>query len=61
MTYATAAATWDPLIHCAGPGMEPASLCCRDTTDPVAPQWELPNFKKLNGFDFIKRSILTRI
>ena len=30
------------LTHCAGPGMEPASQGSQDTTDPVAPQRELP-------------------
>ena len=30
-----------PLIYCAGPEMEPASWCCRDTADPITPQWEL--------------------
>ena len=30
-----AAATQDPLTHCAGLGMEPASWCCRDTADPI--------------------------
>ena len=29
--------------HSAGPGTEPASQCCRDPADPVAPQWELPH------------------
>ena len=29
------------LTYCAGPGMEPASWHCRDTTDPVVPQQEL--------------------
>ena len=31
------------LIHCAQPGIEPASHCCRDTTIPIAPQQELKN------------------
>ena len=40
-TYAAAAAT-----HCAGLGIEPGSWRCRDTTDPIGPQWELlqPSF-----------------
>ena len=25
---------------CAWPGIEPASQCSRDTTDPIVPQWE---------------------
>ena len=29
------------LNHCTGPGIEPASWCYRDATDPIAPQWEL--------------------
>ena len=36
----TAAATPDPLTHRAGPGSQPASWHCRDTTDPAAPQRE---------------------
>ena len=39
-TYTTAAATLDPLTHCAGPGIKPASWHYRDATDPVVPQWE---------------------
>ena len=35
VTYATAMAKPDPLTHCAGLGIEPASWCCRDATDPV--------------------------
>ena len=30
------------LIHCAGLGIEPESHGSQDTTDPFAPQWELP-------------------
>ena len=30
------------LTHCAGPGIEPTSQCSQDTTDPIAPQQELP-------------------
>ena len=30
------------LTHCDGWGIEPASQCSRDATNPVAPQWELP-------------------
>ena len=33
----------DPLTHCAGLGIEPASWCCRDATNPGAPQQELLN------------------
>ena len=29
------------LTHYAGPGIEPASQCSRDTTNPIGPQWEL--------------------
>ena len=39
--YVAAVAMLDPLIRCAWLGIEPASWCCRDTADPVAPQWEL--------------------
>ena len=38
-----AVATPDPLTHCAGLGIEPASWCCRDATNPGAPQQELLN------------------
>lgn len=32
------------LIHCAGPGIEPAvSQCSRGAADPTAPQWDLPS------------------
>ena len=30
-----------PLTHCARPGIEPATWCCRDTADPIVPQWPL--------------------
>ena len=43
-TYTAAAAMLDPLTHCAGPGIEPASWCCRDTSDPISPQQERPRF-----------------
>ena len=32
---------FDPLIQCARPGLKPASWCCRDMADPLAPQREL--------------------
>ena len=32
----------DPLAHCAWPGIKPASWRCRDASDSVVPQWELP-------------------
>ena len=38
---ATAAATPDPLIHCARLGKEPASRCYRDASNPVVPLREL--------------------
>ena len=41
MTYLAAAAVLDPLTHCAGPGIKPASWSCRDAIDPVAPQEKL--------------------
>ena len=37
-------ATPDPLTHCAGSGIEPASWCCGDTADPMVPQQEYLNF-----------------
>ena len=37
---AAAAAMLDPLIPCAGLGIEPPSWCYRDTTNPVVPYWE---------------------
>lgn len=43
LTYITAVATPDPLTQCAGLWMEPASQCCRDSTNPVVPQRELLN------------------
>ena len=33
--YTTAAAMPDPLIHCAGLEIEPASWCRRDTANPM--------------------------
>jgi len=27
----------EPLTHCAGPGLEPASWHCKENADPVAP------------------------
>ena len=41
VTYASAAATLDPLTHCAGSGMAPVSWCCRDAAHPIVPQQEL--------------------
>ena len=41
VTYLAAAAVLDPLTHCAGPGIKPASWSCRDAIDPVAPQEKL--------------------
>ena len=43
-TYIAAATTQDPLTECARPGLEPVSWCCKDATDPIAPQWELLRF-----------------
>ena len=40
-TYDVAAAMPDPLTHCAGLGIEPATWFCRDAADSVALQWEL--------------------
>ena len=37
-----AAAMSDPLIHCARPGIKPASLGSGDGANPVAPQLQLP-------------------
>ena len=40
-TCATAVAALDPLTHCAGLGIEPASWSCRDALNPIVPQQEL--------------------
>ena len=40
-TYAAAVAVLNPVTHCAWPGIEPASWCCRDPDDPIMPQREL--------------------
>lgn len=40
------------LTHGAGPGMEPASLRCRDTANPFVPQWELLFRGTLNDKEF---------
>ena len=40
-TYATAAATLDPLTYCARPGIKSASWSYRGATDSVVPQQEL--------------------
>ena len=40
-SYATAAAAPDPLMHCAGPGIEPASWPCRGAPYSIAPPREL--------------------
>lgn len=37
-----------PLIHCAGPGIEPVFWCYRDTANPIAPLQEL-----LSSFFFL--------
>ena len=42
VTCATAAPAPDPFTRCTGPGREPAPWRCRDTSDPVVPQGELP-------------------
>ena len=41
VTYTAAAAMPHPLTYFTGLGTEPASWCCRDATDPMAPPWEL--------------------
>ena len=41
-TYTKAVVTRDPLTNCAGPGVEPVSWHCRDTANPIVPQWEIP-------------------
>ena len=43
VTCATAAATARS-THCAGPEIEPGSWRCRDSANPIAPQWKLPFF-----------------
>ena len=40
-TYATAVVTLDPLIHCAGPEIEPAFWHSRNAANPVVPQQEI--------------------
>ena len=42
MSYTMVVAMLDPLVHCAGLGMEPVSWPCRDSAGPVASQQELP-------------------
>ena len=37
------AAMPDPLTHCVRTGIEPVFLHCRDATDPLGPQQELPS------------------
>ena len=47
-------ATQSLLIHCAWMGIEPASWCCWDMANPVAPQWErwcVSISLKLKSFD----------
>ena len=39
--YAAAVANARSLTHCARPGIKPVSQHSQDTTNPVAPQWEL--------------------
>ena len=54
MTYATAAATPNPLTHCTGPGIEPAPLqrpeLLQSDSQPIAPQWELLHIFWFDGF-----------
>ena len=45
-------ATPDLLTHRSGPEIEPACSCCRDKTNPIAPQREL---LKQDSTDFLKR------
>ena len=52
MTYTTAVAIPDPLTHCTKLGIQTASWCYRDATDPIAPQWELQ--------DLLNRTTSTR-
>ena len=51
-TCAVAAATLDPLIHSAEPGIEPASQCPRDATNPIALQGDLlpHHFLKIQSY-----------
>ena len=44
VTYATAATMPGALTQSVGPGMELVSWHYRNTTNPVAPQWELQQF-----------------
>lgn len=41
MTYATAVAMSDPIIRCAGLGIEPGPWHCRDAAYPIELQQEL--------------------
>ena len=41
VTYAIAVAMQDHLTQCTGPGIEPVSWHCRDSTNPIAPEQEL--------------------
>ena len=40
-TYAAAVATQDPFTHSVGPGIQPASWCCRDAAESTVPQRDL--------------------
>lgn len=37
------------LTHCILPGIEPASWCCSNSANPLAPQWELLEIEFLNS------------
>ena len=42
--YTAPVVTLGPLTHCAMLGIEPASWCCRDNTDPIVQWWEFQDF-----------------
>ena len=61
MTSVAAAVTPDPLTHCARSGIEPASQCCRDATDAVAPWQELQQeWGFFNNFFLLLNASLTK-
>ena len=41
MTYILATVMPDPLTYCTGLGLKPLFWHCKDTADPIVPQWEL--------------------
>ena len=61
MTYILATVMPDPLTYCTGLGLKPLFWHCKDTADPIVPQWEsliLFMFGCTHGMQFLGHNLL---